>query len=173
MKKITSLLLILFAITTLASAQTTTTEKVTVEESDIAFELPEGWRNDPYSASSVCDCEGVIIDEVTREMRINIYPTNAAGMNDAKRDRIWGYTWDPASAKPFNYNSKGKTTYTGEIGHWIDNEDDHIVIRLEAHSKSQYARIFIFGKAADLEADKAVYELFLDTFVFQKRNKRG
>jgi hypothetical protein len=165
------LLLILLISSISAFTQSDKNEKVSLDYMGIAFEIPADWRNDPYSASSVCDCQGVIIDHLENELRINIYPTNAKGMQDPIRDNIWSYTWDAASAKPFAFESKGKTLYTGAIGHWIDNEDEHIVIRLDANLNKQYARIFIFGPEADLLANKSVYELILNTFQFTKPKK--
>ena len=166
-----SLLLLLTLMVGLSYAQSPKTERVSLKYMGIVFEIPSDWRNDPYGSSAVCDCEGVIVDNLERELRINVYTTDAEGMEEPKRDQIWDYVWDAATAKPFSYTGKNTVKFEGQIGQWVDNADGHVVIRLDAHLNRQHARIFIFGPEADMKADEAVYRLILDSFEFVKRKR--
>lgn len=141
-------------------------------EFGIFYSMPESWRYDPYSTSSVCDCPGVILDNFDNKLRINIYPTSAEGMAEQKRNEVWDYVWDPASGKPYDYKSKSKTKYQAQIGAWKVKQENHVVIRINARTDKQYARIFIFGPADDMKAQEAAIHHFLDTFRFTKLKRK-
>lgn len=170
MKKF-NLLLLLMLMVGLAHAQSPKTERVSLKYMGIVFEIPSDWRYDPYGSSSVCDCAGVIVDNLERELRINVYTTDAEGMKEPMRDSIWSYAWDAAAAKPFSYTGKNTVKFEGQIGQWVDNADGHVVVRLDASLNRQHARIFIFGPEADMKADEAVYRLILDSFEFVKQKR--
>jgi hypothetical protein len=150
------LLLLCMAILGIVHGQSFKPEKVSLKYMGIRFEIPKDWRYDSYGSSSVCDCEGVILDNLDRELRINVYTTDAEGMKEPMRNSIWDYGWDVAAAKPFTYSGASVVKYVGEIGQWVDKADDHVVIRLDAHLGKQYARIFIFGPEEDMKTDEAV-----------------
>lgn len=166
-----SLLLFCFAILGFVHGQALKFQKVDLKYMGIKFEIPKDWRYDSYGSSSVCNCEGVILDNLDRELRINVYTTDAAGMKEPMRDSIWDYGWDVAAAKPFTYSGASIVKFEGQIGQWADKADDHVVIRLDAHLGKQHARVFIFGPEGDMKIDEAVYKHFLETFEFVKMKR--
>lgn len=135
----------------------------------ISYSIPKDWRYDEYSSSSVCDCPGVIIDNFDNDVRINVYTSDAEGMQEQKRLEVWDYVWDESNAMPYSYNGSGEIKFTALQGKWGNEDEELSVIRLDAHNGELFARIFIFGPEDQLNKQMKHVHHFIDTFKIQKK----
>jgi hypothetical protein len=131
---------------------------------DFIISVPQDWWIDPFSTSSVCECEGLIAGSEDSLPKIVIYPTDAAGMKEPMRDRVWDYVWTGQNASPHRYVTKSGIQFDILEGAWEDFADGHGVLRIEAHRGSHYIRMFIFGPVAVMEASISDFEDFMERF---------
>jgi hypothetical protein len=90
MKSIFSLAFMLFVISVFS--QETKTWKVS--DYGVTYRLPESWRSDPFSSSSVCDCSGTINDNGEWDslyLGMVVYTSNVPIKDSTNRSKIWSY----------------------------------------------------------------------------------
>lgn len=128
----------------------------------IKYAIPNDWRADPFSSSSVCNCAGTILDNLDLDTRIVIYPTDKEGMLAEERQYVWDYKFVPSDKQ-----DKIKTehfVFDRMVSKWEDDEGkDYEVWRISTHKKKMHYLIYVFGPPAELKAQKKVIHQILES----------
>jgi len=84
--------ILLFCSYTHLFSQNTKTWKV--NDYGVVYRLPEAWRSDPFSSSSVCDCSGTINDNGEWDslyLGMVVYTSVVPIKDSVNRSKIWSY----------------------------------------------------------------------------------
>lgn len=82
----------------------------TIKEDGFTYKLPDTWRTDPFSSSSVCDCPGRINDNGEWDslyLGMVTYISDSSIINISNRSKVWDYQ--------FNSTEKGEEIVINNI----------------------------------------------------------
>lgn len=146
-----------------------------VDDYGLSYELPNDWRSDPFSSSSVCDCPGTINDNGTwdeeKYLGMVIYPHTKGQTNDYFRAQVWGNRF-VAITTPEKVKI-GKISYERTFGHFEgkENEPTWRYISVDIPKKNRpYLTIYFFGQESPMTAFGSKREAIMASFKRKKIN---
>jgi WG containing repeat len=149
----------------------------------LALLLPDGWRADGFGGdignweeggSSVCDCAGVIVDNVPQgNIKMVIYPYLIKNAENPKRLMVWDYTWEQNRDLPAKTVKAKNLSFTLQQGHWMlkGEKTKMEVLQGEALSGQVGYRIYIWNDNAEngnMQTCEQYIQLLLDSVMALK-----
>lgn len=97
MEKKILILLSLVIFTQLNAQKNKKAKTWTVKDKGVSYKLPDYWRSDPFSSSSVCDCSGTINDNNEWDvdyLGMVVYTATSPIADTANRNKVWNYHFE-------------------------------------------------------------------------------
>lgn len=140
----------------------------TVKDAGIIYQLPEEWRSDPFSTSSVCDCSGTINDNGEWDstyLGMVTYTADFPIKDSANRNKVWSYQFE--SSDPGEKIVINKIEFVKRKGTMNDANDSNTAWQYVSTDtpgkKGKYIVVYFWGKEEIFTANESVFLQIMKT----------
>lgn len=134
----------------------------TVKDAGITYQLPDEWRSDPFSTSSVCDCSGTINDNGQWDstyLGMVTYTADFPIKDSVNRNKVWDYRFESSEAGEKVVINK--IEFLKRKGTMNDSKDSNTAWQYVSTDvpgkKGKYIVIYFWGKEEMFKANESVF----------------